>query len=385
MLNFKKINIVFYCICVVFVSPIVIADSSQSEYTELLLAASRQLVNGVNSVEIIAEKRLDYPEAGWSSSRTARVRTEGNMVRTDISADILSKVKDDKSKEIVRRNWSSAFDGKTTTCLTANTPIFTISPGNNVEEYALFYKGMYMYGLPIDKWLESMDITYSGKKEGQGLHKFTGIKNLAPSKDGKPRSRRFEIVASDKLGFAIVSCDIFNEANKLLSEYKAEDFNKIGADLWVPTSTIKNSYIGSGDKLTRKELTKVKYVTLNEPMESTIFRLVPPPNYTIVDRVNDIVINPADLDHQLLDNKYINNDDIIDALKDDILQPDKIAPENQSPDHEITPAQNQREQILQKSSEETRKHNTLSNRNLWLIAIGLLLALFAGIMIGRKR
>lgn len=396
MLRIHKFNRLFCWFCsLAFVLPAAFANSlSPEEYTELLLASSRQLMDGVSSVEIISERRLEYVRKGWASSRTGRVRIDGKKVRTDIAADIMSHGKDDTTKQIVRRSWSSAFDGKATSTLPHDSPVFRISPGNAVEEYGLFLKGMHMNGMPLDKWLERMEITYSGraKSEDEGLHRFTGLVQLPPRDDGTPRARRYEMVASDELGFSISSWRIYDEADHLLSEYKAEKFQKIGEDLWVPTMTSSKDYLRPGGELTRKATTKVKYVTVNEPMDSTIFRLSPPPNYTIVDRVHDIVINPSDLESQLLDDEYVKPQPVNDEHLNSVLNLTKS--DSNTADTENTsvrpqPASDERPDTHSDKEMFEGKSVSHGTGRIWayrgLTTIALILTLAAGIMIGRRR
>ncbi len=394
MLRIQKFNCCFCWYCsLVLALPVAFSKSFHPEdYTDLLRASSRQLVNGISSVELISERMLEYPLEGWSSSRTAKVRIEGNKVRADVTAEILTTGKDGKAREVVLKNWSSAYDGEATYTLPSNSSVFTIYPGNVVEEYALFFKGMYMNGIRLDKWLENMEITYSGRTEDkdEGLHKFTGLRQLAPARDGKPRSRRFEIVASEKLGFGIISCKIYDEAKNLLSEYNATKFAKIGEDIWVPTITVKKSYHAPKGQLSRKELTRTKYKTVNEPMDSAIFRLSPPPNYTIVDRVHDIVINPSELESQLLDLEDLEEELILNA-------PDKQSNTIDSPTPLTRPqlTSDQRpdthndKEAFQEKSEQPREDISLGTGKVWayrgLTATALILTLVAGIMIGRRR
>ena len=359
------------------------APAENSDYTQLLQASARRIVEEISSLDIIAKRTLDFPLENRSSSRIARLYLKANMRRADVAAEIFTSAKDG-ADTIVQHTWINAHDGDVTYNLPADSAIFTISPGNTVSETAQFFPGAYIYAKRLDRFLEQAELTYNGAATGADgrLHSFTALQNLPPDKDGNPRFRRHEILASEEYGLAIVSCSSYGEDGRLWIRYAASDFQQVASGLWLPRHAREEAFIGAPGRLTRTNTFDIQFKAVNQPLDDRLFKLSCPPHYTIVDRVHDLVINPSELrlGPDLGPSGSTRPGDITTGSQTIDNPSDAGPPEN-------SPRSNQRdvnEQAApQRHSADPNARNPWRHRGLILLAMVLVFA--AGVMIGRYK
>ncbi len=359
------------------------ARAENSHYRQLLRASARRIVEDISSLDIIAKRTLDFPDKNRSSSRIARLYLKGNMRRADVTAEIFTSAKH-HADTIVQHTWINAHDGDVTYNLPTDSAIFTISPGNTVSETTQFFPGAYIYAKRLDNFLEQAKLTYNGAITGADnrVHSFTALQNLQPDKDGNPRFRRHEILASEEYGLAIVSCSSYGEDGRLWIRYAASDFQQVASGLWLPRHALEEAFIGAPGRLTRSNTFDIQFKAVNQPLDDRLFKLSCPPHYTIVDRVHDLVINPSELrlGPELGPSASSRPRDITPGSQT-VENPSDTGP----PEH--SPRSNQRdvnEQAAhQPHSTDPNAHNPWRHRGLILLA--MLLVLAAGVMIGRHK
>jgi hypothetical protein len=377
-------NIVLACCCgLICVCSYSAQARSEDAHVGLLRAYAQNVRTGIESVDLVARRTLEYPLKEMTTSRVAQVRIKADKVRCDETAQITVAGADGKVKEITQRTWTSAYDGEVTRNLPTGSAVFTISPGNAVEEYGLFFQGAYMGGQPLHEWLDRMDIVYkSVRNDADGVvHIFEAVKDLPPAADGKPRSRRWEMAASEKYGFAIASWTIHDQDEQLLADYHASEFQEVAAGVWLPTHVVSSHYMDG--QVTRKDDTRIEFKAVNAPMDDGMFHISAPPHYTIVDRVNHLVINPSEFRidpmSSLIDAS--SEDDgptttAADAYTEDIdAKPDAARrdEENGEPGRESSPPQ----------AGQGGPGRVVLYRGLMVGAV--ILALVAGVLAGRTR
>jgi len=105
------------------------------------------------------------------------------------------------------------------------------------------------------------------------------VLSFKPKSSGADSNRRDMVWVAPSLGYAVLRYEAYERDGALWCRYDYE-YQRLGEDLWFPSSFTRKSFAGHG---TADERWEISSVVLNEPLSEELFRLDFPPGTQVTD------------------------------------------------------------------------------------------------------